>query len=644
MTLSSSMPLDSGDSSSPPAPEPDALTLQQDLEAVRIQVAAVMAQQVALTEKEGELDQRRIEFQRQEKQLAGHLEARTLKLNELHERIRADRQHLIEQKAAWKTQQKTHLAELAEDRKAARDAESKADAERHRLQALRRRLRKRWKQNFALEQVRLRAGQDQILKNQKEQQQQSEELSQTARALAQERLAFNTSVELGKRELQDAWSALHVHKRQEQEKLTSERLNLEKRTRALEHGTSALARDVQLLADQQNYWQQRKSHLERECEGLENRVRNLRSRLADDRHALPTFMTPATSGWEGEPPGEPGVAARQEPRPPDRERIVGRLSASLADQRLVLFEQVERLLAAWQGWLSEHASVETELTNRTTLLQEREQSLAVCDRVMDGLSAELQQRHSTLVGAKERLEAKQAELRVEEIQLAKERNCLFAVERAREEQIAAYRAHLVDLRRRWLGRRRQELKAVREELARCETIRSQLITILQANSQRSSSIECEARRLAEKALALEEYKLETLGQAPDAARAEQRIRRLRRRWSHMYAASERRVLRERQVLVNEAARLDQLGKHLGQQAEKLVSREAELFDQQTNRETGEVKVEELLAKQVAEIGSLRIHLQMAERQTGQLGDEIERLIHVLIPDDSPPALSLIRAA
>jgi hypothetical protein len=112
----------------------------------------------------------------------------------------------------------------------------------------------------------------------------------------------------------------------------------------------------------------------------------------------------------------------------------------------------------------------------------------------------------------------------------------------------------------------------------------------------------------------------------------------------LYAAGERRIQRERQVLVNEAARLDQLGTDLGHQAASLAKREADLFDSQTGAEIETLKEKEIALMQKREIQSLSIHLKVAEQQTNQLRDEIECLIHVLLPDDSAPALALMNAA
>src|SRR5947209_6107387 len=65
--------------------------LQAEQDALRIQAAAVAAQQAGLTEEEGRLDQGRVALQRQEEQLATHLEEKPGQLLELRNQVRAAR-------------------------------------------------------------------------------------------------------------------------------------------------------------------------------------------------------------------------------------------------------------------------------------------------------------------------------------------------------------------------------------------------------------------------------------------------------------------------------------------------------------------------------------------------------------------------
>src|SRR2546423_392053 len=90
----------------PNTPSPD------PLDALRIQVAAVAAQQAALAEEELRLQQRRGALEKQEAQLAAHLDDRRRRLLELQDEIKTERAALEQQRAA-------QLGELRQEKEAA---------------------------------------------------------------------------------------------------------------------------------------------------------------------------------------------------------------------------------------------------------------------------------------------------------------------------------------------------------------------------------------------------------------------------------------------------------------------------------------------------------------------------------------------
>jgi len=71
-----------------PLPEP--VARQAETEALRVQAAAVAAQQAALFEEENRLQQRRVALEKQEEQLATHLEQRRLSLLAAQEEVRRE--------------------------------------------------------------------------------------------------------------------------------------------------------------------------------------------------------------------------------------------------------------------------------------------------------------------------------------------------------------------------------------------------------------------------------------------------------------------------------------------------------------------------------------------------------------------------
>ncbi len=111
---------------------------------IRLQSAAVAAQQVALTEEESKLAQRRTALEKQEEQLSAHLEDKRLKLLHLSERAQAERAALDQDRMAYER----HVEKVTGDMTAAqRDflaQQQKIENERSAWGHCTRRLRQRW--------------------------------------------------------------------------------------------------------------------------------------------------------------------------------------------------------------------------------------------------------------------------------------------------------------------------------------------------------------------------------------------------------------------------------------------------------------------------------------------------------------------
>src|SRR5262249_16322396 len=207
---------------------------------------------------------------------------------------------LSEDQMAWQSSREQKQAELAEERRAAQDAEKQARDERQRLQILRRRLYQRWKRHFAAERTRLHASEETLRHKEQVIEQDCQRLQQDQQGLEQARLAHNTDVELSKRELQERWTALKSHQSQEEEKRKSQERDIETRARVLAERETSLAWKERLLIDQERQWKQKLLVLERESEGLENRIRNQRCRLAtlhSESEAKNNSEESALAGW-----------------------------------------------------------------------------------------------------------------------------------------------------------------------------------------------------------------------------------------------------------------------------------------------------------------------------------------------------------
>src|SRR5262245_57606181 len=103
---------------------------------------------MALTLEEERLRQRGAALERQEAQLAAHLEEKRERLLELQEQVRQDREALKAERAVAESEREQLQADLLKERADAVAAAEAAKKERGRLIGLRRRLRERAKRQL----------------------------------------------------------------------------------------------------------------------------------------------------------------------------------------------------------------------------------------------------------------------------------------------------------------------------------------------------------------------------------------------------------------------------------------------------------------------------------------------------------------
>ena len=264
-----------------PQTAPAEASQPEDEDALRIQVAAVAAQQAALTELESHLQRRKVALDQQEAQLADHLEDKRRRLVELRDEVRHGHASLKQDRAAQEAQVKELLNGLEAARQEAAEEQQQAQAERRRLVDLRVRLKRRWHRHWAGERASLKhrlAGVDQ---QQRRLESETERLRHERTKLDAAWARFNGEAELGRRQLQASWDALRQEKRQWQEMRDQETAELDQRSAGQAQREAALLEIQQQLAAERQHWERRRLTLEKEAEGLESRIRNQRRKLLD---------------------------------------------------------------------------------------------------------------------------------------------------------------------------------------------------------------------------------------------------------------------------------------------------------------------------------------------------------------------------
>ena len=164
-------------------------------------------------------------------------------------------------------------------------------------------------------------------------------------------------------------------------------------------------------------------------------------------------------------------------------------------------------------------TVARRLVGNAQLLSQREQLGLQADQV-------LRQHHDELVQIRQEMIAWRPRLCVREKAWQGERQGLLANVQSREELADQHLGKLVDLRQRWAGRRRQELEKLREEQQAVKALRREHAQQRRLLMEQANAMEAERRMVAEKSLALEQYRKEFLAKVASPA-AEHRLERLR---------------------------------------------------------------------------------------------------------------------
>jgi hypothetical protein len=629
--------------SADPPPAPD--------DALRIQAAAVVAQQAALTDEEIRLQQRRVALEHQEAQLASHLEEKRRRIIELRTQTRDARSEL----KADRTRQEEELAAVARDLETLRvelaDGQQHLHDERVRLLRLRQRLRQRLHRHWMAERTALKRREQALDAQRADQEKTQERLHAERQEIYHIRLHLNGEAELSKRRLRDAWSQLDRERCHWEEQRARAQPELQARAREVEQRAIDLTDAEKALTEERRRWEQRRLQLEKEAEGLEARIRNQRHKLLEQAEALRRLQAGAAHSPEA--PNAPEAAA--EPKQPQREELeerrvvesrlaeLDRLAGELADQRLYLAEQCQRLNLARKQWQEERDAAAAELEPLALELQQREQEVGARERGVAELELSLRQRQEDLKHQQHSLDAWQARLAVRTALWEGEREHLLAETRSREEKAERMAAAIAQIRRRWQHRRSQEVERIHAMLAACEQLRRDCMALRDDWLNRGKTLEHERRALAERALALEEYRFTFVRQAEDKAVVHQRLDQLRKRWHAEFDAAEQPAIRERQNLAREGEALRERYQNIAEEITSLAQRETELTQREMAHDQEQLQSQAEQDEIQHALASMRARAAIHERQLQDLNNEVERLARAML-DEGDSGMPAARAA
>jgi hypothetical protein len=644
----------------PSLPGPQAETEAQR-DALRVQVAAVAAQQAALSEDEEALQQQHSALARQQEQLASHLEEKRQELLQLAEQVQAARGALKREREDHERQAARRAEETARQEAEAEQQRKQVEHDRHRLHRLRRKLKGRFDRRVRIERQRAAKVQAAAATERARLERERQHVQIEHETLAQTRLRLNGDAELGKRQLQADWALLRQRQEEWRQLREQQEADLATRTRALRRGEDALTDAERALGDDRHAWESQRKLAEQELVGLETRIGNHRHKLLE----LQAALARAESHPDAAPPLAIPVVAVEclpiaevvearsveeahlrelESQVSRRAEMLEQVANELADQRLLLVEHWTHAAQAQQDWCDARTGAAADLEALTAGLPEREQALVARQEALEAAECALRQRQQELSNLRQHLEGWASRLRLRETTWERERDCLLADLRGRDELAAKQVRAVVDLRQRWAKRRRQEIELLRTERACCEKLRRECTVLRQEAWRRGLAAEETRRELAEKVLALEEVREQLVLRSPDAAATEGRIDRVRQRWTQEHAAAARETADHYRRLQEESAAMQQRGRELFRAADELAAREAALAQRQSAWEESLALAEAEQARLRQRLDSALVQRDRYDRQIAELRGEVERMARILLDEVDAAEAPLARAA
>lgn len=647
----------------------------QEKDALRIQAAAVAAQQTALAEEEARIQQRKSGLEQQEVQLGAHLEEKRRKLQELRDKTREAHTALQVAQSLHQEQVSESQRDLSQAREEIEDARREAQTERHRLLTLLKRLRQRWHRHWAGERSTIQHREQEVARHWRAIDQERQLLQDEKHDLNQAILRFNGETELGRRQLQADWDEFRSEKRQEEETRAREQARMFERAAALDQQEADLTDLERDLTDQRRRCQEMRLRLEKETEGLETRVGNQRRKIVDheqelarldtalkEKKALAAGLETTLEGQEAVPDVTAEPVAKKAPAVEvsssessveiaalkksceDRLRSLEKLSSELADQRLHVAEQCERLVQSQHRWQQSRDAVVVDLEEQASTLKQREHSCCQREQALELADYRLRQQQASSAQIQKHLEGWQARMSARQAIWEGERERLLTDIQCREKTAEQRLASVNQLHQRWTKRRRREIEWLQAERASSDKLRQQCTTLQEACQRRSTALEQAQRDLAERSLALEQLQQEALNQSANPAGGTRRLERLKARWTALSEAAREGISQERESLKTEAERLEEYHRKLQKHAGKLAAQQAELARNQSEWEQQQLLAQEEMTRLRSEVLHSHGQRELYEKQLVDVREETERLARLLLDEAEPMAIPIFKAA
>jgi chromosome segregation ATPase len=603
-----------------------------------------------LTKQEAKLRQKQAALEQQEAQLAAHLDEKRRQLLDLQEQIRKDHACLKEERSAHERHvaEATRMLTLTQDEVA--DSRKQIQLDRRRLQALRRRLKQRWHRQWAAERAAWQQRQEELTRREQRLGQEKERLLKERTDWDQARMRWNGEIELGRRELQAGRDSLSRDWEQLQE--TQDGL--------LKQQTDLAARDEKFVAEKRR-WEKTLLSLVKEAEGLENRIRNYRLKLAEEEQTVACLERQGNDQAESTPTAREPAAAPL-PRhaiaiagPPSDEiqestthlraweaglqqywAVLEKLVGDLADQRLHLAEQCERLALI-------QARRQEECDAATQRQQAVDNHLLGREQELEKISADLRRRQEETARAQICLEAFRARLSAQIATWECERQRWIAHLSGREELVERLVTIFGELHSQWRERHHQELEQFRARGENLEETRRELTAHRDLWIQLCKQLERQKRTLLARFLSVEEHGSNSLRKGKRIIASNQFVK-WGRRLAALSAALERTLVQERRAFQVEVAGVDKQFADLQKLKQETSIRETDLAGREIALEHSRAVAESQYVRLHQELQRFNVQKDAYERQLTELKEEVERLAGLFLEEHDTVTLPIAKAA
>ncbi len=627
---------------------------------LEIQVAAVAAQQLALEEQEDRLEQRKGDLLQQEEQLAAHLAEKQNQIQVWSEYAKSEREALRREKLEHKRELAKLEQEIGVSKQGLLDEQQKLAQDRRRIQKLHQRLRERWHRQWNHEKEKYQKQAREIQADIEVLEERQAALRSQEASLSEQITKFNTERELGMRLLRDGQQELRADQERWRQRRSNEFTVLKARKREMDEAHVKLREARNLLVDEKNAWTNQFESLQKELIGLDRRIQHqretivrqdaelarqdriLRERRKDQAAPEPGTAQPDDIAFEvdvevlGDGPSEAESGATSA-----QIHGLSQLSVELADQRVHLLEQYQQLVEIQNAWQAQRNRAADELEAMAQRLIQAEQDLAHRSAHATNLEQALEKRQAEFESVRQEVAVWRAQLRNREETIEQENEKRIRGMKNLEMRLQEQLSAVTLVKQRWNRRRQEETERLHHHRVKLDGEHREVAQQRKAVLDKSQKLDEERRILAEKALALEQYRQEVFDRANDPA-ASKRIERLRRRWLAVNAALIRNAKAERDAAIREIDRMETLREELTKQIRQVLSAEAALTENRNLVDERELKLKHRQMRFDKHSQELIAHGSRAELNPLRQQDEIETMAQAVY--EEPDSQSVERAA